>query len=126
MTSTSDRLFDPLDRPDRYDDRLDTERYSEAASRAACGVESICPQGYRPPTAAEIRQQIADHARDMQIGLAWMRSLDHLRHNPESFRRYLLSPRYKEDHARWITRFQRSSGSIASSASPSMATALPS
>ena len=62
--------FNALERPDRYDDRLETERHSEAASRAAFGV------GMPPPdiTAWERRyyfrtaeQVAADVAYDAQV-----------------------------------------------------------
>ena len=38
------RSFNPLERPDRYDLRLETERHSEAASRAACVVPPMTPE----------------------------------------------------------------------------------
>jgi hypothetical protein len=99
---TKNPRFDELSRPDRYDERLESERHSEAASLAACGVESVYPQGYHKPTGAEIRQAIEAHERDMAIGAAWSQSLDHRRHDPESFRRYLLSPKYRDDHKNFV------------------------
>ena len=107
MTAPDHRRFNPLERPDRYDDRLDTERHSEAASRAACGVESVYPPGYHKPTGAEIRAEIEAHERDMQIGLAWMRSHEHLRLNPEAFRRYILSPKYVHDRRNFVEGYNR-------------------
>jgi hypothetical protein len=85
--------FNPLERPDRYDDRLETERHSEAASRAACGVRSI---GTPPPgitawerryyfrTAAEIA---ADSAYDAQIE----------RYNAEALIYFQALDQYKKD-----------------------------
>ncbi len=66
------RRFESYDRPDRYDDRLETERYSEAASRAACGHSLSTPtwditaweRRYYFRTAAE---KAADDIYDAQV-----------------------------------------------------------
>ncbi len=70
-TSRSDDRFNCLERPDRYDDRSESERHSEAASYAACGLALLLPPGcqhiWHAPT---IRAEIADHDRRMAEGMA--------------------------------------------------------
>ena len=80
MSPISNRRFDSLDRPDRYDDRLETERVSGAASYAACGLALLLPPGcqhiWHAPT---IRAEIADHNRRMAEGMARLKLHDEQR-----------------------------------------------
>jgi hypothetical protein len=165
MTSSSDhRRFNALERPDRYDDRLDTERHSEAASRAA-SRRVVAPMTPEQRLAADLRNQeyLLEWQLDRLIGygrpdpphpvvierdgrwltlydrnrICWSStpnggtrlSIDEARDFQAKCPLYLagttiVSLEPKEVYAQWITHYLRSSGSTASSDSPSMATAL--
>jgi hypothetical protein len=159
MTSISDR-FDPLERPDRYDDRLETERHSEAASRAAF-LRPLAPLTTEERLAADLRNEswelgwrlerllLSDNRLPPKYPVVierdgcWLTLYDRFwicfstkpgvgtRLTAEEalafqakFPVFLANTTVKE-LTQSITRSPRSSGNTASSASPSMATALP-
>jgi hypothetical protein len=77
MSPTKNPRFDELSRPDRYDHRIESERDSDFASHAACGLALLLPPGCKDIwNAAEIRRDIADHDRRMAEGMALLKLLD--------------------------------------------------